>query len=280
MRGVAPAVDAISDSGFACPVRIRVVAAFPVIVGRLVGMTTLLLLGSTQALAADDAAEWLVSPYLWLPGIAVEQSIPGDGGGGGDPPTLLDKTDAAGMIRVEAAKRHWGVTLDYIFLSLSDRTTIRLPGSLETPVDVNAELDLTVLELGGIYRLSGDDVGAHLLFGYRGITAETTLLVTPDGSVTRRYDIDKNLADVFVGARYLHRYGKWNLAVRGDYSFGESDGVLNLLASAGFSFNSLFTLQAGYRHTVLEFEATTSEGEPNATEIELSGPFIGFAFTF
>ena len=246
----------------------------------LYSITIPVLLGGATALAADEAVEWLVAPYVWLPGVKLEQAIPGDGGGGIDASTLLEKTDAAGMIRVEAVKNHWGMTLDYIFLGLSDSTSVTLPGPSATPLDIGAELDLTVLEVGGVYRLSGDEAGAHLLFGYRGITAETTLLLTPGDSVTQRFDYDETLDDVFLGARYLHRFGNWDVVLRADYSFGDTDGVLNLLGSVGYRFPGPFALQAGYRHAVLDYEPTTGEGEPNLTELELSGPFLGFVFRF
>ena len=246
----------------------------------LIPIAIMLLLGAGSARAADDGIDWLVAPYGWLPDISLTQSVPGDDGGDISGSDLLEKTDAAGMIRIEAAKNRWGVMLDYIFLALSDSTTLSLPGPSETPVNIDAELDLSVLEAGGVYRLSGAETGAHLLFGYRGIRAETTLLVTPGNQVTQRVDTDETLADVFFGARYLYRHGNWDVTVRGDYSVGESDGVLNLLGSVGYRFPGPFALQAGYRHAVLEYEATTGEGEPNPTELELSGPFLGFVFRF
>lgn len=98
--------------------------------------------------------------------------------------------------------------------------------------------------------------------------------------MTRRFDTDENLSDVFLGARYLYRYNNWDFSVRGDYSVGESDGVLNLLASAGYRFPGPFALKAGYRYALIDYEATTRDAEANATEIELSGPFLGFVFRF
>ena len=232
---------------------------------------------------AQHEIEWLVAPYGWLPDIGLEQTggDPGDGNGGGiSGSSLLDKTDAAGMIRIEAAKNRWGVTLDYIFLDLSDSTVIETPGPVVPAIDVRADLDLTVVELGAIYRPSGTEHGVHYLFGYRGIDARKTLLITPDGAPTQRFDSDPGLADVFVGARYLHRFNRsWDVAVRGDYSFGESEGVVNLLASVGLRLTDTFTLRGGYRHVVLEYEEQ-QEGVRVNTEIDLSGSFIGFAFRF
>ena len=235
---------------------------------------------AVSAYADDDGTEWLVAPYAWVPDISLEQT-PGDGGGNISGRDLLDKTDAVGMIRIEAAKNRWGLTLDYIFLDLSETRVISAPGPfLPISVSVVGQLDLTVFELGGVYRPSGEDTGIQFLAGYRGISSDTTVLVTPGGGLTQRVDTDAGLSDVFLGARYLYRYDRWDFSLRGDYSFGESEGVLNVLGSVGFRFNDLFALQGGYRHAVLEYEETAAQGAPTSTEIELSGPFLGLVFRF
>lgn len=243
------------------------------------GLTASLVLTMT-AMADENGAEWLVAPYAWLPDISMEQT-PGGGGGGISASDLLDKTDAVGMIRIEAAKNRWGVTADYIFLDLSETRVFPTPGPiLPGSVSVIGQLDLTVFELGGFFRPSGEDTGIQYLFGYRGIRANTTVLVTPEGGLTQRRDTDAGLSDIFLGARYLYRVNRWDFAARGDYSFGDSEGVLNLLASVGFRFNDVFALQGGYRHSVLEYDEVSDQGDPTSTEIELSGPFLGLVFRF
>ena len=235
---------------------------------------------AVSAEADNGDVEWLVAPYAWLSDVSLEQS-PGGGGGDISASDLLDKTDAVGMIRIEAAKDRWGMTLDYIFLDLSETRVISTPGPfVPISVSVTGQLDLTVFELGGVYRPSGDDTGVQLLAGYRGISSDTTVLVTPEGGLTQRVDTDAGLSDVFFGARYLYRYERWDFALRGDYSFGDSEGMLNLLGSAGFRFNDVFALQGGYRHAALEYEKTSAQGDPTSTEIELSGPFLGLVFRF
>jgi hypothetical protein len=236
-------------------------------------------------LMAQDGVEWLVAPYGWLPDISLRETgggegDGGDGGSGISGADLLDKTDAVGMIRVEAARNRWGVLLDYIFLDLSDSSVIEAPGPVIPDIAVRAELDLTVLEVGAVYRPSGGEDGLHYLFGYRGIDSEKTLLVTPEGSVTQRRGGDAGLSDVFLGARYVHRFNEyWDFTVRGDYGFGESDGVLNVLASVGVRFPGPFALQAGYRYADLEYTEREA-GERITTEIGLSGAFIGLVFRF
>ena len=88
----------------------------------------LILVFPAPTISSAAETEWLVAPYFWLPDVTLGQLSDGAGGGGTvSGSDLLDKIDAAGMIRVEAARGRWGVTLDYIFLALSDEATASLP---------------------------------------------------------------------------------------------------------------------------------------------------------
>ncbi len=242
---------------------------------RLVALLALL-----PAAAAAQDRSWLVAPYGWLPAVSLGQSSDGSGGGVSGS-SLLDKTDAAGMIRVEYARNRWGLTLDYIFVALSDERTVSLTFPISPNATVRGELDLEVLELGGFYRPTGDAEGINYLFGLRRIDAEKTLLVTPlPASPPARFDDDASVTDVMLGARYLHRFNRrWDLTLRGDYSFGDSEGTLNLLASTGFRFSEAFAVQLGYRYADLEYEDSSS-GAVETTEIELSGAYLGVIFRF
>lgn len=251
--------------------------------------TTALLLSVTCLLAfshrsmAETPVEWLIAPYGWLPDVGLERrgALPDDDAGaainGSD---LLDKTDAAGMIRIEAARHRWGLLLDYIFLDLSESTVLQTPGPLIPDIGIRAGLDLTVVELGAMYRASGGEEGVHYLLGYRRIDADTSLRASIDGVGTLESDGSAGLDDVFLGARYIHRVNQsWDVTVRGDYSFGESEGVVNLLASVGYRFHDKIAVQGGYRHVVLEYEQQQDDATVN-TQIELSGPFVGVVFRF
>ena len=228
------------------------------------------------ALSAADNAEWLVAPYVWLSDVTLDQSSGVSGGISAS--DLLDKTDSAGMIRVEAAWNRWGFTVDYIFLGLSDSAVLPL-----TPpfFNVLVDADMSIVELGGFFRPSGTDNGVDYLFGVRNINVDKTLLVTPIlGGVTQRFDSDSKFTDVFAGARFLHRFSpNWDFALRGDLSFGDSEGTVNLLTSVGYRFNAVFALNLGYRHLAIEFEDDV-DGVDETTDIELSGPFLGFLFRF
>lgn len=227
--------------------------------------------------------DWLIAPYGWLPAITLEQSG-GSGGGGGSGglggSSLLDVTDSFFLFRAEAARNRWGVMLDYITLSLSDETTLAPRPPLNVTIDIDANVDLDVVELGVFYRPSGEIAGVNYLAGIRHVGADKILFVTPSIGPAQTIETSADVTDVYLGARYLHQFGdRFSVAIRGDYSFGDSEGTLNLLANAGFRVAGPFALHAGYRHAVIEFEEVAA-GEQVTTTIELSGPFIGFAFRF
>ena len=193
---------------------------------------------------------------------------------------LLDKSDAAGMIRIEAARGQWGVSLDYVFQSVSESVFLPSP-PLPVSLDIAVDLDTSFVELGGFYRPSGNDSGVNYLFGIRNINVDQTLLVTPGGGgPTERFDSNSSFSDVYLGARYLHSFNeKWDVTLRGDLSFGDSEGTINLIASVGYRFNNTFALNLGYRHLQIEFEDDDS-GVSETTDIEMSGPLLGFVFRF
>jgi len=229
------------------------------------------------ALVSAEEGDWLVAPYVWLSDVTLDQSA--GPGGSISASDLLDKSDTAGMIRMEAAWDHWGFTVDYVFVDASQSQTVSLP-PLPPNLGVNASIDVSVVELGGFYRPSTTDSGVDYLFGVRTLNVDKTLIVTPSGGPSQRIDSSPDFTDVFAGARYLHRFDEnWDLTLRGDLSFGDSEGTVNLIASAGYRFNDTFALNLGYRHLAMEFEDSSS-GVAETIDLELSGPLLGFVFRF
>jgi hypothetical protein len=235
----------------------------------------------SPALGGAAETDWLIAPYGWLPDISLDQTIDSGGGGGGITASdLLSKTESAGMIRFEGARKRWGLTVDYIWLSLADQTSLQAQPPLNFGIDIDGELDLTVVEFGGFYRPTGDIEGVNYLLGVRQIGSDKVIVATPNNGQSQVFESDSNVTDVFLGGRYIHHFNdRWDFNVRGDYSFGDSEGTLNLLASVGMRVAGPFALQLGYRHAVIEFKEDI-DGVQNTTEISLSGPYIGFVFRF
>ena len=239
-----------------------------------------IMVGLAPGLAAAGDTEWLVAPYGWLPTVYVDQTFDdGSGGGGGSSGAeVLSKIDFAAMFRVEAARGRWGAILDYIYLSLADQTTFSPLPAIR--IDIDGDLDLDVLELGAFYRLSDEARGVDLMLGVRRIDVDLGLVLTRQNLPSRPLDVSAQVEDIFLGARYRYPFAeRWDISLRGDYGFGDSDGTVNLIAGIGVQFNDTFGVKFGYRHADLELEVEV-EGAPETMEILLSGPYVGLLFRF
>ena len=242
--------------------------------------TAALLVGLAPAFASAEETEWLLAPYGWLPTVSVDQTFDDGSGGGGSTSgaEVLSKLDFAAMLRAEVARGRWGAMLDYIYISLTDQTTFSPLPAIR--IDIDGDLDLDVLELGAFYRVSGEARGMDLMLGVRRIDVDLGLVLTRQDFQPRPLDVSADVNDLFLGARYRYPFGKrWDVSLRGDYGFGDSDGTLNLIAGIGVQFGDTFGMKFGYRHADLELEVEV-EGAPETMEILLSGPYVGLLFRF
>jgi hypothetical protein len=229
-------------------------------------------------LSAAQEGEWIVAPYIWATDVSWD--LAERGAGGVSFSNIVDKLDGAGLIRIEYARNKIGFKLDYIGMSLSDGTRISTPGPIPVDIGIRADMDLTVLEVGVFYRPSAIDSGFDFLFGIREVDNDATLMVTPTNSPTQRIDSNAGFTDVFLGARYLHRLtDRWDFSVRGDYGFGDSDGMLNLAAGVGWRTAGTFGMHLAYRHMAVEFDHRV-DGAPVTSELDMSGPMLGLLFRF
>ena len=237
-----------------------------------------LVLVLAPGLAAAQEGQWLVAPYLWTADVSWDLEARGSGGVAFS--DLVDKLDGAALIRIEYVRNKIGFTIDYVNMSLSDRTNISTPGPIPIDINIKAGVDLTVFEAGVFYRPSATDSGIDVIAGVRDTDVDSTLLVTQTGFPTERFDTGKGFTDIYLGARYLHRFTEsWDFSVRGDYGFGGSDGALNLMAGVGWRSRGAFGMSLAYRHLAFELDQKV-EGEAVTNEFDFSGPALGFLFRF
>ena len=245
---------------------------------RNTGLAVLMSVLLVPAVSSAQQGEWLVAPYLWMADVSWDLSARGDGTV--EFSDIVDKLDGAALIRIEYVRNKIGFTVDYVDMSLSDRTNISTPGPGPISININAGVDLTVFEAGVFYRPSATDSGVDILAGVRETDVDSTLLVTPANLPTERFDTGKSFTDIYVGARYLHRLDQsWDFSIRGDYGFGGSDGALNLMAGVGWRSAGSFGMSFAYRHLAFEIDQKV-EGEAVTNEFDFSGPALGFLFRF
>jgi hypothetical protein len=231
---------------------------------------------STLAPAARAAEregwDWMVAPYLWAAtiGADVRTEVPP-----ADSETefsnVIDKLDGAFLLRLEGRGDHFGVLADLIFLGVAGSNDHRLSHT-------ESDLDTWLIEAAGVWNPSDDrDRGLGLFAGLRYVDVELTVQVDPLNPLfdTATVGDDKAYSDLMIGARYTWAFAdRWGLTLRGDGSFGDTEGTWSASAigqyrtrNGGWFF--------GYRH--LSVEIKTGE---STTEITMSGPAIGYGFSF
>lgn len=255
--------------------------ALKVAVGLLV-----LAVGSFAAGNAPMAAEWnwTLAPYFWAAGVSTDLEV-------NDEPVLmsnadfgdiLDKTDIAGMIHFEGRKGKAGFFVDALFLGLGEDSTINNRPPVPSGTEADADMSVSIFEVGGIWRPSGGDHGFDLLFGARSMGIDVEVDLTLPSSATTTVGGDDNYTDVFVGGRFSRPFKeRWNFIIRGDLGTGDTDLSWNAVGTLGVKFGEgdRYGVQFGYRHMELDFENDDDDVKVETT-IKMSGPIAGFVFNW
>ena len=226
---------------------------------------------SARAAESDDR-DWLVAPYLWAASIGTDvraEEPPADSES--DFSDIIDKIDGVFMLRLERQGDRFGVFADLIFLGIADDNDHRFSQTA-------SDLDSWLIDAAGVWS-PGDDRsrGLDLFAGLRYVDLDLTVEVDPFNPLfdTATLETDKSYSDLMVGARYTWAFSdRWGLTLRGDGSFGDTEGTWSASAIAQYRTGNggwLF----GYRHLRVEIETGDS-----TTEITMTGPAIGYGFSF
>jgi hypothetical protein len=244
---------------------------------------------------AQAEVEWLVAPYLWAADVGLDLTVNNDPVLGANVPfkDIIDKLDSAFMLHVEArgSESRLGFVGDYLSMSLSDTSSrpVGPGGPILGDLITRATMDMGLYELAGSFRVNqpADDSAPvlDLLLGARRVEVEQDLAITLPGPganvIGRRLDISET--DLLFGARLLGHFSpKWGYRLRADYSTGGTDGVTNLMGAVSYSFGDtgLFTLDVGYRMLRMDLSGNLEGASSSESEVDLSGPTVGFLFRF
>src|SRR5688572_3730619 len=231
---------------------------------------------SPQASAASGGDwQWIVEPYAWFPtiGTDLQRTLPPAGGISTDTgfDDVVDKLDGAFLIHAEGQNEHWGMFTDFIYLGLAD--------DHDRPrFHTESDLDARLFELAGVWNPGeGRYQGLDVFAGLRYIDVDLTVQFDPVNPLfnTTTFDGSESFNDFMIGARYTWALSdRWGLTLRGDGSFGDTEGTWNTSAVVNYKMTHGAWL-FGYRYLSVEFET----GDTN-TDLTLSGPMIGYGFTF
>lgn len=238
-------------------------------------MTAALLAGSsiTPALASDGGWDWKLVSYVWASDIQTDLKARGQPVEGQvDFSDIVDKLDYSLQMHFEGQGDQFGFFADLTYLALSDKKAF-------TQLDAKVSLDTTIFEVAGVWSPGQERYrGFEAFAGLRVLDTKLDARFIPvDPAIpTERRIVDGTLTDAMIGARYIAKLSdKWHLTVRGDVSFGDTEGTYN--GSAIFNYQlKKGALILGYRYMAIDLE----QGSGETATMTMLGPVIGYARSF
>lgn len=233
------------------------------------------ILAAPAAQASDGDWQWTVAPYLWAVSFDtdLERTEPPEGGISSDTTfdDVLDKFDGAFLLHVEGSNGEFGVFSDFIYLGLSD-------GHDYPRFQTESDLDTRMFELAGVWSPGGDPrQGIDVFAGLRYIDVDFNVQFDPTNPAFADSSLDAgdSFNDFMIGARYKWALSdRWALTLRGDSSFGGTEGTWNASAVAEYRMDNGAWL-LGYRYLAVEFDTG-----PSNADLTVAGPIIGYGFIF
>lgn len=236
----------------------------------LVWLSTLLM---SWPAAAQDASHWSITPYLWATDTSVDLNLGGMPIGGGEVSfdDLLDTLDSAFMLHAEYGQGRWSAFGDLTYLETSD--------SEQRPLlFVESDSEQAFFDAAAGYWPSGIGQGLNLFGGIRYASFNDRYRFSAGDQPVAERRSDADYLDALVGARYIARLSeRWELMLRTDTSFGDTEGTW--LVRAQFAFvvgkRRQNRLVFGYEFKKAEYR----NGDLNL-DYSYQGPTAGFGFRF
>jgi hypothetical protein len=231
-------------------------------------------LAAPQASASGGEWESVIAPYIWGAGITTDLKMdtpPVTGGSDNDFTDLIDELDGIFQIHGETQNEKWGVMADFAFIGLAAEEERQL-------FDSESDLDVRLSELALVW--SPDDgkySGFEAFGGLRRVEIDFTSDFTPHNPVLpdAHVDFNRDYNDFLLGARYtVPLADRWTLTLRGDGSFGDTDGTWGASAMFGYHMEHGSWVM-GYRYLAGNFNNDNGD-----LDIALSGFQVGYAFSF
>ena len=226
-----------------------------------------------QASASGDW-EWMVAPYLWGAGISTDMqndSPPVDGSSDERFLDLLDELDGVFSVHLEGQNDEWGMFGDFLYLGLASEDDREF-------VDIETDLDARLFELAAVWSPEDDKFrGWEVFGGLRQVDLDFNVAFDPVNPAfdDTSLDFGQTFNDFMLGARYtVPLSDKWTVTLRGDGSWGDTDGTWGASAMFGYKAGPGNWLM-GYRYLSGEFGDDDTD-----LEITLSGFQVGYGFRF
>jgi hypothetical protein len=243
---------------------------------------------ATGAIAGTASAEewqWSATPYVWATDLGIGLSVADrdlvDHEIAFD--DLMEKVDAAAMVRVEGMRGQHGMAFDLFNVELADTQSIEPPGAPGADLALDAAIGLTILDATGVYDPRGDGKGFSLVYGARVIEQRNDIAATLSYAGTtlgsKSIDTTDRFVDGLVGFRYVRELPRnFSYGFAADVSTGDTELTWSAGPSIGYAFGDRhqYRVTAGYRRMDVDFETA----EPVDADMSMSGLLIGFRVDF
>ena len=235
--------------------------------------------GNPLPATEDDWRFTIAFPMVWAPDI--------DGRiRGGEPvdfnisfTDILDRLNFGLMFELYANRGPYGLFFRSMYMRVKDDSS--RSGFLDTRV--KTDMQMGVNDLVASFRVH-DKV--RLLAGVRNIFAniELDILAERNGVVIRDEVVtvtDENQFDFLVGINFNHWINdRWGLMLNSDVGFsGDNDRNFSAEFRALYHINDLHNFWFGYRYLQIGND-TEEDGNTYSVDMMMSGPTVGWAFTF
>jgi opacity protein-like surface antigen len=227
---------------------------------------------------ASDGWRFGVTPYVWFAGlkgdVATFPRLPpvSIDAGFGD---IIDDADFALMLAAEARKDRFGIVADLSYLSLST------DGNTSGPLFGGADVDARTFfgTVAGLYRaVKTDRINVDVGAGIRIWYVDTEISFNAGLLPGRSVQDDQVWEDPIIGLRFDAELGRgFSFAAAGDVGGFDLSSKLTwqLLGTVDYRFNDWFSVRAGYRYLVVNYE-----DDGFVWDVNLSGPIVGAVFRF
>lgn len=226
------------------------------------------------ATAQAEDWDWAVAPYFWLIGVKTDVSTndpPSNASADSEFSDLIENIEGVFQVHAEGQGDRFGIFTDFTYLGVSDEDDRPI-------IRTETDLDARLFELAGVWSPSPDRYkGFEVFGGLRYIDLDVTLRLEPVNPAFNAVSVNagNSYSDFMLGARYTWDFSdRWGMTLRGDGSFGDTEGTFNASAMLQYRMDHGAWL-FGYRYLDAEFE------DPgDTTNLTVYGPVIGYAFRF
>lgn len=244
-------------------------------VQKSIAIIFLLCIMSGTNLIAQSEWEYNAALYGWLAGINGEIGIANqEGEFEASLSDLLQNLKFTAGGHFEARNPSVSLIADVFFVGLGNEASVDhtvMDNTITTTGEVN--LDEWIVEGAVGYRLSEE---FEMLVAGRYYSLNTEMLIEDN----LKGSVGKSWGDIFLGARYLTRFGEdWYATARADIGFGGSTVAWFGTLGVGYEFSDLFSLALSYRILSLDYD-TGSGIEYFRYAASMHGFGIGAVFSF